>query len=252
MEIFNYGCLVTTAFGQTRHIAPSSKLFVPNGLTEYNNLSFLTCLWCSPRGGWSAAAHQWSNPGGGRSPALPAAPALRPVVSSGSLMGCNPFPCTNPFLFVLVFLILEWPAFQCSGPYAVLSSFLRFGGGRTFQNVQPFTPCTTTKFTISSRVDFLEFPSDFLRIRRHTCCLEPRFLFLMPALHSWLLCRIFSNLLPLGALFAVRSLPGLLHICPLRTAGTARRMTRLRAADDFCRDPNTVLGPLFTPVGLRS
>jgi hypothetical protein len=37
MEIFNYGCLVTAAFGQTRHIAPSLRLFVPNGLMEYNN-----------------------------------------------------------------------------------------------------------------------------------------------------------------------------------------------------------------------
>jgi hypothetical protein len=37
MEIFNYGCLAMAAFGQTRHIAPSLRLFVPNGLTEYNN-----------------------------------------------------------------------------------------------------------------------------------------------------------------------------------------------------------------------
>jgi hypothetical protein len=37
MEIFDYGCLVMTAFSQTRHIAPSLRLFVPNGLTEYNN-----------------------------------------------------------------------------------------------------------------------------------------------------------------------------------------------------------------------
>jgi hypothetical protein len=37
MEIFNYVCLVTPAFSQTRHIATSVKLFVPNGLTECNN-----------------------------------------------------------------------------------------------------------------------------------------------------------------------------------------------------------------------
>jgi hypothetical protein len=28
---------VTTASSQTRHIAPSLRLFVPNDLTEYNN-----------------------------------------------------------------------------------------------------------------------------------------------------------------------------------------------------------------------
>jgi hypothetical protein len=37
MGIFDYGYLVTTANSQTRHIAPSLRLFVPNGLTEYNN-----------------------------------------------------------------------------------------------------------------------------------------------------------------------------------------------------------------------
>jgi hypothetical protein len=37
MEIFNYGCLVTVAFSQTRHISPSLRLFVPNCLTEYSN-----------------------------------------------------------------------------------------------------------------------------------------------------------------------------------------------------------------------
>jgi hypothetical protein len=37
MGIFDYGYLVTTAFSQTPHIAPSLRLFVPNGLTEYND-----------------------------------------------------------------------------------------------------------------------------------------------------------------------------------------------------------------------
>jgi hypothetical protein len=118
MEIFNYSCLVTSAFGQPRHIAPSLRLFVPNGLMEYNNPSFLMCLWSSPRGGYSPAApavFQWFNPDSGCSPAVPTAPSLRPVISSGSLMRCNPFPCTNPFLFVCLFvcfLILEGPMLQ--------------------------------------------------------------------------------------------------------------------------------------------
>jgi hypothetical protein len=41
MGIFDYGYLVTTAFSQTRHIAPSLRLFVPNCITQYNNPSVL-------------------------------------------------------------------------------------------------------------------------------------------------------------------------------------------------------------------
>jgi hypothetical protein len=37
MELFDYGCLVTTAFSQIRHIASSLRLFFLNGLTECNN-----------------------------------------------------------------------------------------------------------------------------------------------------------------------------------------------------------------------
>jgi hypothetical protein len=90
---------------------------------------FLTCLWSSPRRGRSPAAHQWSNPGGGRSAAVPAAHSFRPAVSSGPLTRCNPFPCTNPFLFfywvagVSIFRSLRCPQF-----------LLRLGVGRTFQN----------------------------------------------------------------------------------------------------------------------
>jgi hypothetical protein len=82
------------------------------------------------------------------------------------------FPCTNPFLF------FEWPAFQCSGPYVVRSSFLRLGGDRTFQNVQ-ITSCAavvdqTNRLFSSSSVVFLKFLLDVLFIRRRSCCLEAR------------------------------------------------------------------------------
>jgi hypothetical protein len=64
--------------------------------------SFLTCPWSSPSGGWSPAvpaAHRWSNPGGGWSPAASAAPSLRPVVSSGSLMRCGRYCVPIHFYF---------------------------------------------------------------------------------------------------------------------------------------------------------
>jgi hypothetical protein len=49
-----------------------------------------------------------SVPGSGCSPAVPAAPSSRPVVSSGSLMRCNQFPCTTPVLFVCLFFNARW------------------------------------------------------------------------------------------------------------------------------------------------
>jgi hypothetical protein len=80
----------------------------PNGITIR---SFLTCLWSSLHGGCSPAAHQWFNPRSGCSPAVPAPPSLRPLVSSGPLMRCDRFRV--PIHFYSFFLLLEGPMLQC-------------------------------------------------------------------------------------------------------------------------------------------
>jgi hypothetical protein len=77
------------AFGRTRHTALSLRLFVPNGLTEYNSPFLPDVSVAQSSRWWFSSCSRCSsmvNPRGGCSPAVPAAPSLRPVVSSGPLM----------------------------------------------------------------------------------------------------------------------------------------------------------------------
>jgi hypothetical protein len=88
----------------------SLRLFVPNGLTEYNNLF----SWHVSGPVFAVVVLQLLplfNLGGGWSPAVPAAPSLRPFVPSGSLMRCGCFHV--PINFYSFFLILEGPMLQC-------------------------------------------------------------------------------------------------------------------------------------------
>jgi hypothetical protein len=145
--------------------------------------------WSSLRGGGSPSApavHLWVNPRDGCSPAVPAAPSLRPVVSRISLMrrGC----IRVPIHFILLF---EWPACQCPGPYSVRSSFLRLGGGRTFQN--EFSLISHVAISRSNKLVtllvFLIILFYVLFIRRHIWSFRSRFL--MSTLHSWQILCVF-------------------------------------------------------------
>jgi hypothetical protein len=140
------------------------------------------------------AVHLWFNPSGGCSPAVPAAPSLRPVVSSGPLMrrGCFHVP-------IHFYSFLSDRRFNASGPWALRTSFLRLGGGRTFQNAFPLISPTSISRSnkLVSTLVFLIILSDVLFIRRRSWSFRPRFL--MPMLHSGLILCVFSSLLPLGA-----------------------------------------------------
>jgi hypothetical protein len=114
-ECLTFRCLATTAFAQTRHIAPSLRLFLPNGLKEYRR-TFLLNL--------SASDLPWSNFRDDCSPPAPAAPSLRPFVPGGSFMRWEPFQCTNPVFF-------DAPCFRS---LRCLQLLLALGGGQTFQN----------------------------------------------------------------------------------------------------------------------
>jgi hypothetical protein len=68
--------------GSTRYIAPSLRLFVSNGLQAYRHFFSEGCAW-SHLPPCSSFFH------GVYSPTAPAAPSLRPLVPSGSLIGCQ-------------------------------------------------------------------------------------------------------------------------------------------------------------------
>jgi hypothetical protein len=80
--------LATTAFDETRHIAPSLRLFIPNDLTEYYRPFLLNAS--------ASDIHPWLDSHGDCSPA---APSLRSLISSGSFIMCEPFQCINLVFF---------------------------------------------------------------------------------------------------------------------------------------------------------
>jgi hypothetical protein len=136
----------------------------------------------------------------------------------------------------IFYFFLSGQLFNASCPYAVRTSFLRLGGGRTFLNVFSLTSRIAIRSNkLVSSLVLLIILSDILFIRRRSWSFGPWFL--MPLLHSGLIRCVFWSHLPLGAPLAEPSLPGPLRIFPFRTAGMARRTTRLRAADTFCLDP---------------
>jgi hypothetical protein len=87
----------------------------------------------------------------------------------------------------------------------------------------------------SSSVIFLNILSDVIYVHRRNCffTLQSH----MPILHSGPIRCVSWSLLRLGVPLTIPSLLGPLRICPLRTAGTAQRIFRLRAAANCCRDP---------------
>jgi hypothetical protein len=148
----------------------------------------------------------------------------------------------------------EWPAFQCFDPYAVRTSFLCLGGGRTFQNVQSFTPCTPVvepniRFAISCFRGFLEHLSDVLFIRRRSCLESRQFIFLLYAERNRC---FFPNVLDFECTLPTLFLPGPLRMFHFRTAGTARSITRFRDPDSFCRDPTLYWVRFFAPLRRRT
>jgi hypothetical protein len=92
----------------------------------------------------------------------------------------------------------------------------------------------TIGLSISSRTVFLAALSDVLRILCRVSSLSPRPI--IPLLYSEGVRCFFPNVLTFGFPLPMLSLHGHLRTVPFRTAGTARRICRFRAADNFCPD----------------
>jgi hypothetical protein len=173
---------------------------------------------------------------GDYSPTTPAAPFLRPLVPSTSLIRCQSVqvyyhhPCfgrrgqkfwERPMLLHLQLL-------------PVCSLFICFRGGRPLHNVQSLIFCSsmensTAHFATSS-------PKVFLTVLLNASCFldvaAP--LNLSPLFH----CCLLSSVRPSGTPLATLSLHGPWRPCPLCGAGVARRVIiPLQAAANFFQDP---------------
>jgi hypothetical protein len=93
----------------------------------------------------------------------------------------------------------------------------------------------------------LNITSDVLRVLRYGC-----FLILLYHLPLCYVRRLFTSMLELWAFLAALIFPVPLRTRPLHTAGTARRISRFRAADDFCQDPTLSWIRFFAPRRRRT
>jgi hypothetical protein len=111
---------------------------------------------------------------------------------------------------------------QCFRFFCCLLHLLMLGGSRTFQKVQSSTACSRTiHFVAFVSIGFLMTLSEVLSFISCTCFLTTRSSIIM-----------LNSRIPL----AVLSLPHLLRIFPLHTAGTAHRITLLWVAANFFQD----------------
>jgi hypothetical protein len=166
------GCLTTTAFDQTRHIAPSLRLLDPNGLTEYYR-PFLPDVSTSD-------VHPWVDPCDDFSPAVPAAPSLRPFSRAPPSWGASrsSVPIQFFFFFFLILersILLRTPLPTCYG----CDEIFFFGGERIFQKMPLLFSCSRSadmaiRLSISSSMVFLALLSDVLLILCCACCRSPR------------------------------------------------------------------------------
>jgi hypothetical protein len=188
---------------------------------------------------------------GDSSPTATAAPSLRPLVPSSSLIRCQPVQvCYHHHSFSLS-AGKRFESGQCSsvsGSYSVCSLFFHFGGGQPLHNVQSLIFCSLmevlTVFFANSNLwvcplasyNVSLLPRHGSHLLLHPLMLLPVILsflrcschlalrFLMPLLHSGLFHRLFSDISPLWP-------------CPLHCAGMSQQVIRLLVAANFCWDP---------------
>jgi hypothetical protein len=158
---------------------------------------------------------------GDYSPTGPAAPFLRPLILSGSLIRCESVQVYHHHL--------------CSFPRAVLWTSLRFRGGRPLHSVQSVASRNpvedpTIRFLISSSMVFLKIQPDGLYFLRNSCHLAPRLLKML--LHSGPFRHTFLTIC-------------LLWMCPLCCAGTAWWVICRQVAASIFRDPPSPLVRFF-------
>jgi hypothetical protein len=167
---------------------------------------------------------------GDNSPTAPAAPSLRSLVPSSSLLSCQ---SVQDYYHSLSFHIMThnkmqeikilisvgagkttWIA-RCShnsGSYSVCSLFLRFGGCRPLHNIQTFIfrslmEVPTVCFRISSSTFGPKVLLNALLLPSSSRSCKSRSL--ISLLHSWLVRCLLSSVRPLRAPLATLSLPGL-------------------------------------------
>jgi hypothetical protein len=124
--------------GYTRHIAPSLRIFIPNSLQAYRHFFFsegCACDVCVIGLTFLPVARMFAV---FTLPTAPAAPSLRPLVPSGSLLRYHSvqvyhhhpvFPTGGAKLPI----VAGTPTFSALTPCAVC--FFRSGGGRPLHNV---------------------------------------------------------------------------------------------------------------------
>jgi hypothetical protein len=227
--------------GSTCYSALSLRLFVPSSLRAYRHFFFSEdCAYdvCD----WSLLPSLGLGAHGDYSPTAPAVPSLRPLIPSSSLKGASrsrfitifflqsvwvkvPRVVSASILMALKLLLMSLLSFRSwlTPPQSPVTHFLQANGGSDYllRDLQLYS--------------FSEDPAGYRLLSRCSCSFKSWSL--IPLLQSGWVCCLLSSVHTLGALLATLSVPGPWQPCPLRGAGLAQRVIRLRVAANFFLDP---------------